>query len=286
MSPCMPRSIVFAAALIGAAHATSAAPLAGQRELLQRYVAPTALSYRAEIALGQSSPSVAQAGALEFARSNALAGRVLVVQDGALSLVPPVPMVAVSQSGDLETLLKNYSTEWGQRAANASAGVLSAQRIAERSTQRVRFVPHDGWRYTRVLWLDEQTGLPLRTETYRKDELIEQMQVKSIVFAQTDPQPRSAAAKSAVFYVRNVPAGFALVSVLGDQSRAQQIYSDGLARVSVFVQSAGHLPGTGFSQRGSTGFVVRRTGNVDLVAVGDVPQATLERFLSGMDAAE
>jgi negative regulator of sigma E activity len=86
--------------------------------------------------------------------------------------------------------------------------------------------------------------------------------------------------------VRNQPKGFTLTAVHKQGDHVQQIYSDGLARVSVFVQSIGALPAAGYTQRGSTGFVVRRNGSVDLIAVGDVPQATLDRFLAGVEVVE
>jgi negative regulator of sigma E activity len=233
-------------------------------ELLQRFVAPPSLSYRAEIALDHGQQSV---------------NRVLLVRDGRLSLNQSgtYPIAVAPQSDDLKTLLENYQAQWEDTAE---------QVIAQRPTKRVRFLPKDGWRYTRIYWLDQATGLPLKTETFRKNELIERMEVQSIEFVESNRereiQPKSASA----FSVRNAPSGFHLNLAIVQQNRAQQVYSDGLAHVSVFVQAGGALPAEGFSQRGSTGFVVRRSGNVDMVAVGEVPQATLERFLSGVDVAD
>jgi hypothetical protein len=233
-------------------------------ELLQRFVAPPSLSYRAEIALAQGQQSI---------------NKILLVQDGRLSLNHggTNPVALAPQSDDLKTLLANYQAQWEDNAE---------QMIAQRSTKRVRFLPKDGWRYTRVYWLDQETGLPLKTETFRKNELIERMQVQTIEFVESNRKREAPAQSASAFSVRNAPSGFHLNSVNLQQNRAQQIYSDGLAHVSVFVQASGALPAEGFSQRGSTGFVVRRSGNVDMIAIGEVPQATLERFLSGVDVAE
>ena len=261
-----------------------ASPPLNREALLKQFVSPKPISYRAEIMFGPTNIS--------------LATRILEVRNGLLTSSPAVAgaQFAISdQTKAIAALLSNYQTQWQETAANTK---LAELRFADRPTQQLKLIPRDGWRYTRILWLDEQTGMPLKTEIYRKNELIERVQVKNIRFLDVDaadnpnpsnsPKTNSAPeiAMQSMFYVRNIPAGFVLTSVFNDAVHVQQIYSDGLARVSVFVQSLGALPAAGYTQRGSTGFVVRRSGNVDLVAVGDVPQATLERFLSGVDVAQ
>ena len=262
------------------AQSTTSSP--NREALLERFISSKPLSYRAEVTFGPSN-----------AGASVNPTRILEVRNGLLTSSPAVPdaQFAMSdQSKAISALLSNYQAHWEDIAASS--------KLADRPTQQLKLIPRDGWRYTRVLWLDEQTGVPLKTEIYRKNELIERIEVKSIDFldsntlanvnisntqsANTSPEISS----HSMFYVRNVPTGFVLTSVFNDTVHAQQIYSDGLARVSVFVQSLGTLPAAGYSQRGSTGFVVRRNGNVDLVAVGDVPQATLDRFLSGVEAAQ
>jgi hypothetical protein len=292
----MKRAIFFALGVcFGLPHALFAqsASVANREALLQRFVAPKPMSYRVEVMFGPSSfanaadPSVSTPSGVNPTR-------VLEVRNGLLISSPSVPgaQFAISdQTKSIAALLSNYQAQWEQLAADA--------RLAKRPVQQLKLIPRDGWRYTRVLWLDEQTGVPLKTEIYRKNELIERIQVKNIEFidagstanpgsirAVDKTDSASEIAKQSMFYVRNVPTGFALTSVFNDAVHVQQIYSDGLARVSIFVQSLGALPAAGYTQRGSTGFVVRRNGNVDLVAVGDVPQATLDRFLSGIDAIQ
>ena len=307
----MKRAIFFALGVCcGLPHALFAqsASAANREALLQRFVAPKPMSYRVEVMFGPSnfanvanpslsSPSLSSPS-LSSPNLPAPVGvsptRILEVRNGLLTSSPSVPgaQFAISdQTKSIAALLSNYQAQWEELAAEA--------RLVERPVQQLKLIPRDGWRYTRVLWLDEQTGVPLKTEIYRKNELIERIQVKNIEFivAETIANPgsiravdktdsASEIATQSMFYVRNVPTGFALTSVFNDAVHVQQIYSDGLARVSIFVQAIGALPAAGYSQRGSTGFVVRRNGNVDLVAVGDVPQATLDRFLSGIDAIQ
>ena len=287
----MKRAIFFAlAAFCILPHelmAQAVGSAANRNALLQRFVSPKPISYRAEVMFG--------AGNIENVTPVGVSTnptRVLEVRNGLLTSSPSVPGAQFDisdQTKAISALLSNYQAQWEEIAENT--------KLADRPIQQLKLIPRDGWRYTRVLWLDEQTGVPLKTEIYRKNELIERIQVKSIAFSDMDSGTNSQSGNSgktrppeisshSMFYVRNVPTGFILTSVFNDTTHVQQIYSDGLARVSVFVQSLGALPAAGYSQRGSTGFVVRRNGNVDLVALGDVPQATLERFLSGVDAIQ
>lgn len=234
-----------------------------RKVLLERFAQPLYLSYRAQIELDLGQQTVRRA---------------LHVQNGQLLSAQATPMHLSPRAQAITALLDNYQALWDDQNAEA---------IAQRATTKVRFEPHDGWRYTRIFWLDRDTGLPLKTETFRKNELVERMQVTEIAFAAAGRRPEAQPMPAPVFIVRNAPTGFTLANVVVSDRRAQQIYSDGLANVSVFVQSSGQLPvSSGHSQRGSTHFVLRRSGDVDLIAVGEVPQATLERFVSGVDVID
>lgn len=289
----MNRMIYFVlSVLCGVPHTLSAQPVSSPRSasretLLQRFIAPKPMSYRAEVIIGPGN----SAGVISA--KDAISTRILEVRNGLLTSsasVPGAQFTISDQAKSIAALLNNYQAQWEAIGAVAS--------LADRPVQQLKLIPRDGWRYTRVLWLDEQTGVPLKTEIYRKNELIERIQVKNIDFFDTVASADTSQIDHAgagdtpetlahlMFYVRNVPTGFVLTSVFNDSTHVQQIYSDGLARVSVFVQALGALPAAGYTQRGSTGFVVRRNGNVDLVALGDVPQATLDRFLSGIEAIQ
>ena len=236
---------------------------AEHRILLDRFAQPLYLSYRAQVELDLGQQTVRRA---------------LHVQNGQLLSANPAQMQLHRRAEAITALLNNYQALWDDK---------NAEQIAQRVTTKVRFEPKDGWRYTRVFWLDQDTGLPLKTETYRKNELVERMQVTTIEFDPASDKPTTQLMPTPVFVVRNAPSGFELVNVVVSERRAQQIYSDGLAHVSIFVQSTGSLPASsGNSQRGSTNFVLRRSGDVDLVAVGEVPQATLDRFVSGVDVLD
>jgi hypothetical protein len=179
--------------------------------------------------------------------------------------------------GELRQLLANYQAQW--------EGTLNTKpHISNRATLQLRLAPRDGWRYTRVLWLDPESGLALRAETYRKSELIEVMQVDNLmVLGESAPISAQANLTQARFVVHNPPDGFRLLQVRSGSSGVQHLYGDGLARVSIFIQSPGQIPSYGGFQQGATSFVARRIGPVDVLGVGEVPIATIERMLSGID---
>jgi MucB/RseB N-terminal domain/MucB/RseB C-terminal domain len=170
-----------------------------------------------------------------------------------------------------QQLMQSYNAQWQGH-----------EKIADRDTRRVMFVPKDGWRYRYQLWLDEQTGVALKRELYRQQELIEQMMTTSIQFsAEANPAVRAPTRPAHVaFFVKSLPAGFVQVGDSQTNERAQQIFSDGLANVSVFVQAAGQFPANAHAQRGALGMLVKRIRSVEFVAIGDVPEPTLARFLS------
>ena len=140
--------------------AQSASSSPDQAALMQRFIAPKPLSYRAEVIFGPS----------KLANPT----RILEVRNGLLTSSPAVPdaqFVISDQSKAISALLSNYQAQWKDISVNS--------RLANRPAQQLKLTPRDGWRYTRVLWLDEQTGVPLKTEIFRKNELIERIEVKT-----------------------------------------------------------------------------------------------------------
>jgi negative regulator of sigma E activity len=166
---------------------------------------------------------------------------------------------------------------------------LNQERVAERDTIQLLFTPRDGWRYRYVLWLDNASGVALKSELWHEQELLENMLV-----TQFEPGQRSVAAISsndppAVFRVLNAPDGFLRIRV---RSRAaggqQQIYSDGLSVISVYLNPVGSVQ-HGRVARGALSLLSRRirtpTGEADVIALGDAPMPTIERFVSGVEVS-
>lgn len=237
--------------------------------LLKMLGARDALSYRATVVYLQGN-------SLRTVRiEQDLAGRRMHALDGlqALSELPTVNSGWVSQSDPERlrvALLNSYQAEPGE-----------PERIAERSARPVQFVPRDEWRYGYRVWLDEATGMPLRTELMAKQLVLERMLVTQIELNSGKPRSLPQTVGRPAFEIQQLPSGFVLVGLSRGETLIQQSYSDGLASVSVFIRPArGSAVGTG--QRGAMALAAKRIGDNEFIALGDVPAPTLARFLTGI----
>ena len=165
---------------------------------------------------------------------------------------------------------------------------IGLERVADRPSYRLEFNPNDGWRYRYVLWLDSASGVALKSELWHQQRLIENMLTTQIQLSEAPAQLSQADALPA-FRVINTPAVFIRVRVrdraLGGQ---QQVFSDGLAFVSVYLTPIGKLS-AGNMQRGALSISSKRirAGQTELhvIALGDAPMPTVERFSSGVVVA-
>ncbi|MBD8524806.1 MucB/RseB C-terminal domain-containing protein [Pseudomarimonas arenosa] len=184
----------------------------------------------------------------------------------------------------------------GLRVGEAGASLRTAyqtrtlpeDRVAGRTVQVVDLLARDAMRYSRRLWIDRDSGIPLRSAVYGADgQLVEQW-----MFAQfnvREPASASVAVKPLVqadieapdrARLHSVPAGFALVSAQSQPGGEHWVYCDGLARVSVFVEQvrADRAPLSGLQRRGLLSVFGRIAAGRQVVVVGEVPPATVERF--------
>lgn len=169
-------------------------------------------------------------------------------------------------------------------------------RVASRDCRIIELQSKDGWRYGYRLWLDNDTGLPLRIaligETGRA---LEQMAFTEI---QVGHRPDEAnlrpstqqglqrvqtlsAGKQADpgWRVQSPPPGFSLRSgrKLGDS--VQLLYSDGLASVSVYIEPmATGQRGESAMRRGAVNVHSLWQDGRRVVAIGKVPAATVDYF--------
>lgn len=166
---------------------------------------------------------------------------------------------------------------------------LPDDRVAGRVARVIDLLARDSMRYSRRLWIDQESGVPLRSATYGADgQLVEQW-----MFAQITVQPRAEPQESSAgsgerelledpsrVRLHSVPAGFSLVSANAAEQGEHWVYCDGLARVSVFVEPlrADRPPLSGMQRRGLLSVFGRVAAGRQVVVVGEVPPATAERF--------
>lgn len=185
-------------------------------------------------------------------------------------------------------------------------------RVAGRPAVVLTLAPRDQHRYGFELHLDRDTGLPLKSLLLSdKGQLLERFQFtridttgdlddgklqpgESCKAVRVSEVPKG---KPAHWRSEWLPPGFSLTSALERRSPASSdpvsslLYSDGLARFSVFLEPLhGAVVEDARSQLGPTVMVSKRVstadGDVMVTVVGEIPLGTAERVALSMRAAE
>ncbi|MEO6102045.1 MAG: MucB/RseB C-terminal domain-containing protein [Pseudoxanthomonas sp.] len=185
----------------------------------------------------------------------------------------------------------------GAEKLDGYAAKLGAKgRVANRDCQIVDLRPSDDWRYGYRLWLDQETGLPLRIALIGENGIaLEQMAFTQLQVgkapADADLRPSTLQGLQRVqtldaspqgdpgWRVSDPPRGFSLRSArrLGDS--VQMLYSDGLAAVSVYVEPiASGQQGESAMRRGAVNVHSTWANGKRIVAIGKVPAATVDLF--------
>lgn len=204
--------------------------------------------------------------------------------------------------------------KWKDTISAAQAGMLSeyeqvlggVERVAGYPTQVLELRPNDALRYGYRLWLETETGLPLRIALEAGDNKdgkpLEQLMFTEVQVGvapkPADLQPSVpnfsrhytlsspvAGAANVGWSVDNLPPGFVLRSQRHGETGDHLVYSDGLASVSVYIE-----PRTGDDEETSAsraGAVHARSfvkGDNRIFVIGKVPPETIERFARGVVA--
>lgn len=185
-------------------------------------------------------------------------------------------------------------------------------RVAGRPAMVLTLTPRDQHRYGFELHLDRDTGLALKSLLLGdKGQLLERFQFARIdtasAPADVDLQPSASCKavrlseaqtdKPAQWRSDWLPPGFSLTSAQKRRSPVSSdpvtslLYSDGLARFSVFLEPLhGAVVEDARSQLGPTVMVSKRVstadGDVMVTVVGEIPLGTAERVALSMRAAE
>lgn len=186
-------------------------------------------------------------------------------------------------------------------------------RVAGRDARVVRIRARDGYRYGYRMWLDEGTGLMLRSDLLGSgDEVVERLMFVSLRTLDSvsaarfqpsldgeryathgDPAAASASLDDPAWRVRDLPAGFRAVShrrrAMPPHGRAVQhsVFTDGLASVSVFVEppAADAVPLEGLSRMGAVHAFGLEVDGHRVTVVGEVPAATVRRIAMSVHRA-
>ncbi|HEY0722273.1 MAG TPA: MucB/RseB C-terminal domain-containing protein [Gammaproteobacteria bacterium] len=185
-------------------------------------------------------------------------------------------------------------------------------RVAGRDTVHVAVIPRDNYRYGRGYWIDDATGVLLRTDLIDdRGHVVEKMMFTSIQILDTIPSKSLVPENSAKDFVvlslgasesqpsnpeaahweaESLPPGFSLelmrhLTMPGKSGLVEHhVFRDGLASVSVFIEppGGGEQQFIGHSRMGAVNAFARLTGQSRIVVVGEVPAVTVERIAGAM----
>lgn len=196
-----------------------------------------------------------------------------------------------------------------------SSGLYKAEESATenllgRQCRKVLINPADEYRYGYRLWVDQQTGVPLKYQLLsQQGEILEQAMFTEIRFPasisdeelaptlategfvqmnhEPMPEPESVEGR---WEAVDLPPGFMLIQrhmkkMTGAMGEVEHIvYSDGVASVSVYVADDASEVDTflGATKVGATSAYGEMRGNAHIAVVGEVPQSTVEKICRGM----
>jgi sigma-E factor negative regulatory protein RseB len=181
----------------------------------------------------------------------------------------------------------------------------SEARIAGHRARNLKVLPRDRYRYGYSLWLEEHSGLLLKWELIdgnRKslaklvftdvrlgsevdtDELESTSQLKKFKTVESAlPSGHGLSKTTLRWKPDSLPPGFQLTAhrYFGQQDKGiyeHLVYSDGLATVSVYIESAGQNGEShaGVKRLGTTHAFSRKTDDMLITVVGDVPAITVK----------
>jgi sigma-E factor negative regulatory protein RseB len=206
----------------------------------------------------------------------------------------------ISLPRDLDNLELSYDFE-----------MLGSDRVAGRKTQVVAIKPRDKWRFGYRLWLDEETGIVLRsvlldgkahpleqlmfTDLQIKPEIDKALLLPSASIPK--PQTPSSTAKpikekvsESPWQIAGLPLGFKQVmhsrfqSNVDSHATEHMVLTDGLATVSVFLEplmeSKPLLKGS--TQLGAMHAFGKIIDNHQALVVGEVPKQTIRKIANSL----
>ena len=184
-------------------------------------------------------------------------------------------------------------------------------RIAGRKAILLAVRPHDSYRYAHRIWLDKSSGFPLQTEVLDVDgELIEEVKFADITISDNisaDALDPSVSLDGFTWYKEpsryqtveidtdwacdDLPAGFRAISTTTEKAAADDgsgelttriVYSDGIANVSVFIETSNSEDKPGWAVLGASNSFSVAVDGYQVTAVGEVPAITAQRIASSM----
>lgn len=214
----------------------------------------------------------------------------------------PPELLPSGPPSDLDELPSTYTAEVAGRG-----------RTAGREARIVRIRPADRMRYGYRLWIDREQHLLLRSDLIDPDgEVVERILFTDLATPERiargrfrpeidegeyaehyNAGPGDGTVDEPEWVAAGMPAGFRAVShrlrtmAPGEEPVQHSVYSDGLASVSVFVESvaAGSGGFEGVSYMGAVHAYALRVGDHQVTVIGEVPAETVRRIAESIGRA-
>lgn len=234
---------------------------------------------------------------------------VIRIGDEVHCILPDKKSVLIDKWENASTLFATVPSSPIEPGAQYDVLILSrTERVAGRTAVKIAIRPNDSFRFEHRYLLDKETGFPLQTELVNHEgSVVDKLKFADIEIdgqiARNSLAP-SMSLDSFTWYTNEpaiieepietdwvsaeLPPGFRAVSVTesalaGTASPVTQIvFSDGLAKVSVFVSKMDIALDTAIAKAGISSSYMTRQDDFVITAVGEVPPATLEQIATSM----
>jgi len=224
-------------------------------------------------------------------------------------ILPDRRVVLLEEPKDLSPLVSALPSYSDEIEPHYALNLHAIARVANRTAQILEIKPRDAFRYGYMLWLDQETAMPLKSQLIDdQGAIVEQILFTSIDlkveippqaiaatidttgFTTLRPPESSQLAADIPWRAAKVPGGFRLSVATQSQIAGSEypvehlVYSDGLATVSVFIED----PKTksevseGVSKMGSTNAFSLTLRGRKVTAVGEVPRQTVRTIASSL----
>ena len=174
-------------------------------------------------------------------------------------------------------------------------------RIAGRSAVKIKITPRFGDRFGYRLWLDEESGLPLQSQLFQRNRILEvfqfssletgqQLEIGDLGFLEDDISSNLSVAEpeedeivgNPSWRVSWLPKGFKPVRV---KESDRLHFTDGLAGLSVFVERKRSLLPEITTHLGATTLITRRLSGTQgqITVVGEIPIDTARKIADSVE---
>jgi sigma-E factor negative regulatory protein RseB len=234
-------------------------------------------------------------------------------KDSVKCIFPDDQAVVVERSRPRELLSAQLPKSTDKLVANYDFSLMGEDRVAGRLAWVVNIKPKDAYRYGYQFWIDQQNNFLLRSELKDStgllleqimftqlnilDSVSDKMLEPSIIgtgftWYNNSSDDKKLKREAGKWKVGWMPSGFVkndhemYPMVNGNRSVDHMVYSDGLAMVSIFIEKMDTTLGmsSGLSKMGGINTFAKVANGYQVTAVGEVPQATVQRMANSVRA--